>query len=60
MKVLLDTNIVIHRETNNVLKNEIGVLFRWLDKLGYTKCVHPEPLKKSSGIKISEPSVLWL
>ncbi|MUG46970.1 PIN domain-containing protein [Paenibacillus woosongensis] len=41
MKVLLDTNIVIHRETSNVKKNDIGVLFRWLDKLGYTKCVHP-------------------
>jgi predicted nucleic acid-binding protein len=41
MKVLLDTNIVIHRETSKVMKSDIGVLFKWLDKLGYTKCVHP-------------------
>ncbi|RTE08235.1 PIN domain-containing protein [Paenibacillus whitsoniae] len=41
MKVLLDTNIVIYRETSNVLKTDIGILFRWLDKLGYTKCIHP-------------------
>jgi hypothetical protein len=41
MKVLLDTNIIIHRETSNVINNDIGILFRWLDKLGYIKCVHP-------------------
>jgi predicted nucleic acid-binding protein len=41
MRVLLDTNIVIHRETSAVMKNDIGILFRWLDKLSYTKCVHP-------------------
>ncbi|MEK4430186.1 PIN domain-containing protein [Paenibacillus sp. FSL M7-0802] len=41
MRVLLDTNIVIHRETSNVQKNDIGILFRWLDKLKYTKCIHP-------------------
>ncbi len=49
MKVLLDTNIVIHRETHAIMKNDIGILFRWLDKLGYTKCVHPvtvEELKR--------------
>ncbi len=41
MKILLDTNIIIHREANRVVKNEIGILFNWLDKLHYTKCVHP-------------------
>ncbi|MCC3372229.1 PIN domain-containing protein [Cohnella sp. REN36] len=41
MRVLLDTNIIIHRETSSIVKNEIGILFRWLDKLKYTKCVHP-------------------
>src|SRR5690348_16818725 len=40
MKTLLDTNIVIHREASHVVRKDIGILFRWLDKLHYTKCVH--------------------
>jgi len=41
MRVLLDTNIIIHREASRVVKQEIGLLFNWLDKLHYEKCVHP-------------------
>ena len=41
MKVLLDTNIVIHREGNRISNQEIGILFNWLDRLGYEKYVHP-------------------
>lgn len=41
MKVLLDTNIVIHREAATVVNEDIGVLFRWLDNLHYSKCIHP-------------------
>jgi predicted nucleic acid-binding protein len=41
MKVLLDTNIVIHREASRILNKDIGILFRWLDKGKYIKCVHP-------------------
>lgn len=41
MKILLDTNIIIHREASFVIKDDIGVLFYWLDRLKYTKCVHP-------------------
>jgi predicted nucleic acid-binding protein len=41
MKILLDTNIVIHREAVTVVNEDIGVLFRWLDNLHYTKCIHP-------------------
>ena len=40
MKVLLDTNIIIHRETKDPTKEEIGKLFWWIDKLGYEKFVH--------------------
>ena len=40
MRALLDTNIVIHREASRILNVDIGVLFRWLDKGKYTKCVH--------------------
>jgi predicted nucleic acid-binding protein len=41
MRVLLDTNIIIHREASNVVIREIGTLFNWLDRLHYEKCVHP-------------------
>lgn len=41
MRVLLDTNIIIHREANKIVNQDIGILFNWLDKLHYTKCVHP-------------------
>ncbi len=50
MRILLDTNIVIHREANKVVNKDIGHLFRWLDKLKYTKCIHPitiEELQKN-------------
>lgn len=40
MKILLDTNIVIHREAATVIDEDIGILFRWLDNLHHTKCVH--------------------
>jgi predicted nucleic acid-binding protein len=41
MRVLLDTNIIIHREASRVINQDIGILFNWLDRLHYTKCVHP-------------------
>lgn len=41
MRILLDTNIIIHREASKVINQDIGVLFNWLDKLHHTKCVHP-------------------
>lgn len=44
MRVLLDTNIVIHREARTVVREDIGALFRWLDRLHYEKCIHPESM----------------
>src|SRR5690606_34851936 len=41
MKVLLDTNIIIHREANKVIEHDIGQLFNWIDKLHYEKYIHP-------------------
>jgi predicted nucleic acid-binding protein len=41
MRVLLDTNIIIHREASIVINSDIGLLFLWLDKLKHTKCMHP-------------------
>lgn len=49
MKILLDTNIIIHREASKIVNQDIGQLFNWIDKLHYEKCVHPltvEELKK--------------
>jgi predicted nucleic acid-binding protein len=40
MKVLLDTNIIIDRETKDPANKDIGKLFWWIDKLGYKKCIH--------------------
>ena len=40
MKILLDTNIVVHREAATVVDEGIGVLFRWLDNLHHIKCIH--------------------
>lgn len=41
MKALLDTNIIIHREAGRVANQDIGILFKWLDKVKYQKCIHP-------------------
>jgi hypothetical protein len=46
MRVLLDTNIVIHREARSVKNASIGTLFRWLDKLHHEKCVHPSSIEE--------------
>lgn len=50
MKALLDTNIIIHREANRIVSQDIGILYRWLDRGQYTKCIHSatiEELKKN-------------
>jgi hypothetical protein len=41
VRVLLDTNIIVHREASTVVLPQIGVLFYWLDRLHYKKCIHP-------------------
>lgn len=49
MRVLLDTNIIIHRENTKATNYSIGQLFYWLDSLHYDKLVHPysvEELRK--------------
>ena len=48
MKVLLDTNIIIHREASTVVNEDIGVLFKWLDELGHIKCIHPITIQELS------------
>jgi hypothetical protein len=46
MRVLLDTNILIHREAATVVRRDIGRLFFWLDKLKCEKCLHPATLEE--------------
>jgi predicted nucleic acid-binding protein len=46
MRILLDTNILIHREANRVVNEDIGILFGWFDKLHYEKCIHPLSLQE--------------
>jgi len=41
MKILLDTNILIHREASHIVNEDIGTLFNWLDRLHAIKCIHP-------------------
>ena len=48
MKVLLDTNIIIHRETKDPINKDIGKLFWWFDKRGYRKCIHQVTIKEIS------------
>jgi predicted nucleic acid-binding protein len=40
MKALLNTNIIIHREASKVINQDVGILYRWLERAKYTKCVH--------------------
>lgn len=46
MKVLLDTNIIIHRETHRIIRDDIGILFKWLDNLHYDKLIHPNTIQE--------------
>ena len=46
VRVLLDTNIVIHRENKIVSNYSIGHLFRWIDRLKYTKVIHPDTISE--------------
>ena len=57
MKILLDTNIIIHREASTVINTNIGTLFNWLDKLKHSKYIHPltvEELKRNKDPKTVE------
>lgn len=55
MKALLDTNIIIHREANKIVSQDIGILYRWLDRGKYIKCIHSatiEEIKKNPNKEI--------
>lgn len=56
MRVLLDTNVLIHREARTVVREDIGMLFRWLDGLNYEKCIHPDSVAEVR--KHADPAVV--
>lgn len=56
MKILLDTNILLHREANRVINKDIGVLFNWLDRLHYEKCISPLSIQEIK--KYKDPQVV--
>jgi predicted nucleic acid-binding protein len=51
MRALLDTNIIIHRESDRIQNEDIGVLFYWLDRLKIDKCIHPETVTELNRYK---------
>lgn len=56
MKVLLDTNIIIHREASKIYNLDIGQLFNWLDKLKYSKYIHPLTVEELN--RYNDPTTL--
>src|SRR5690606_37331136 len=54
MRILLDTNIIIHREASKVYNQDIGLLFHWLDKLHYQKCIHPATIEEINSYQDEE------
>jgi hypothetical protein len=69
MRVLLDTNILIHREASTVVRRDIGNVFFWLDRLKHDKCAHPvsvaeiekhkdEKVRKSFAAKLQSYNIL--
>lgn len=51
MKILLDTNIIIHRETERIINPDIGKLFHWLDKTKAEKIIHPITIEEINKLK---------
>lgn len=48
MRILLDTNIIIHRETSKIYNQDIGRLFQWFDKTQASKIIHPLSIEEIS------------
>lgn len=55
MRVLLDTNIIIHRENKKVTNYSIGHLFRWIDKLKYEKVIHLYSISEIKKYSYADP-----
>lgn len=51
MKILLDTNIIVHREASKIYNLDIGQLFNWIDKLKHEKYIHPLTIEELNRYK---------
>ena len=58
-KILLDTNIIIHRESHKVLNDDIGKLFYWIDKIKAEKYIHPVTIREISKLKNKETKSIF-
>jgi len=56
VRALLDTNILIHREGRQAIRDDIGTLFRWLEELKYERLVHPDSVDEVR--KHADPEVV--
>lgn len=54
-KILLDTNIIIYRESDNVFRDRIGFLFKIIDNNpNYRKYIHPATIDEISKFSFEE------
>jgi len=50
-RVLLDTNIIVERESSNNYSKEVSLLFSWFDRLNCVKMIHPRTREELSNYK---------
>lgn len=55
VRVLLDTNIIIQRESYNNVSYEVANVYKWLEKLNCTKLIHPNTINELK--KYKDPSI---
>jgi len=53
-KILLDTNIIIHRETEKIINPDIGKLFNWLSRIETKIYYHPITKEELNQLKNKE------
>lgn len=54
--VLLDTNIVIHRESYSNVTFEVSRLYKWLDELKCRKLIHPDTIEEIK--RYNDPTIV--
>ena len=63
LRVMLDTNIIIHRESHNNVSFEVSKVYKWLDTLKCQKILHPntkEELEKYNDANIRKGMAIKL
>lgn len=52
MRIIIDTNIFIHREQNNIIQDELQELLKTLNESNYKIILHPLSVKEIKKTKI--------